>query len=163
MMIFYNFFWKLWILFQVLFCVQTFWKGHRESSSASNRKLWSPTRQQCVQFLKHIHRLPFGFPLVCRGRYGYMCNAFLQPLYLQGRGWRVVWDLCNRKEISWLGLTLPPSWATGLQPCHLLSQVRWNWISLVCPTLSNYLFIYNVYIFQNDLIWDAPAWSIMDY
>lgn len=107
--------------------------------------------------------LLLAFPLVCRGRYEFICNTFLQPLRLQGHGWRVVWALYNKKEISWLGLTLHLSWATGLQLCHLHSQVRWNWILLIFTALSNYLFIYNVYIFQNDLIWDATAWSIMDY
>lgn len=160
---------NLWVIVNFKdFSVQSFWKGLRddclrEPSGITDRKAPSPTSQQGIQHRKHIDRLLFAFPLVCRGRHGYICNAFLQPLYLQGHGWRVVWALYNKKEISWLGLTLHLSWATGLQPCHLLSQVRWNWILLIRPSLSNYLFIYNVYIFQNDLIWDATAWSIMDY
>lgn len=92
-----------------------------------------------------------------------ICNIFLQLLHLQGHGWRVVWALYNKKEISWLGLILHLSWAIGLQLCHLLSQVRWNWSLLVFSALGNYLFIYNVYIFQNDLIWDATTWSIVHY
>lgn len=136
----------------------------RELSNASDQKAQLSTSQQHTQSLLHMDRFCYCliFLLFAEGCLN-ICNIFLQLLHLQGHGWRVVWVLCNKKEISWLGLILHLSWATGLQLCHQLSQVRWNWILLIFAALGSYLFIYNVYIFQNDLIWDATAWSIMDF